>query len=135
MKLLIAIPALNEQDSITAIIERSLDARPAIIAGSPVTEVEITVVSDGSTDDTVALARRFGDRIGLIVFEENRGYGAAIKAAWEASDAELLGFLDADGTCDPVVFTELCATLERTGVDVVLGSRLNADSEMPLLRR
>jgi len=135
VKLLIAIPALNEQDSITAIIERSLDARPAIIAGSPVTEVEITVVSDGSTDDTVALARRFGDRIGLIVFEENRGYGAAIKAAWEASDAELLGFLDADGTCDPVVFTELCATLERTGVDVVLGSRLNADSEMPLLRR
>lgn len=135
MKLLIAIPALNEQDSITAIIERSLDARPVIIAGSPVTEVEVTVVSDGSTDATVELARRFGDRIGLIVFEENRGYGAAIKAAWEASDADLLGFLDADGTCDPAFFTELCATLERTGVDVVLGSRLNADSEMPLVRR
>ena len=135
MKLLIAIPALNEQDSITSIIERSLDARPVIIAGSPVTEVEVTVVSDGSTDATVELARRFGDRIGLIVFEENRGYGAAIKAAWEASDADLLGFLDADGTCDPTVFAELCATLERTGVDVVLGSRLNAESEMPLVRR
>lgn len=135
MKLLIAIPALNEQDSITSIIERSLAARPGIIEGSPVTEVEITVVSDGSTDATVELARRFGDRIGLIVFEQNRGYGAAIKAAWEASDADLLGFLDADGTCDPAFFAELCATLERTGVDVVLGSRLNAESEMPLVRR
>lgn len=135
MKLLIAIPALNEQDSITSIIERSLAARPAIIEGSPVTEVEITVVSDGSTDATVELARRFDDRIGLIVFEQNRGYGAAIKAAWEASDADLLGFLDADGTCDPAFFADLCAALERRGVDVVLGSRLNAESEMPLVRR
>ena len=38
------------------------------------------------------------------------GLRAAIKAAaWAASDADLLGF-DADGTCDPAFFAELCAT-------------------------
>ena len=135
MKLLIAIPAYNEEASITAIIERSLSARQDIIASSPVTEVEITVVSDGSTDRTVELAKAYADRINLIVFDENRGYGAAIKQAWEGSDAELLGFLDADGTCDPRFFSSLCSTLEKEGADVVLGCRINEESKMPALRR
>jgi len=78
MKLLIAIPALNEEESIEGIVHRTLDARDHILSSSPVTAIEITVVSDGSTDRTVELARAFGDRIGLIVFPENRGYGAAI---------------------------------------------------------
>src|SRR5688572_19063616 len=135
MKLLIAIPALNEEDSIVSIIERCLAARPAIIGQGPVTAVDITVVSDGSTDRTVERARTFGDRIKLIVFPQNRGYGAAIKEAWSQSDAELLGFLDADGTCDPLFFTTLCRTAADEHADVVLGCRLNQDSQMPLIRR
>lgn len=135
LKLLIAIPALNEERSIENIIRRTVEARQTIIANSQVTEVAITVVSDGSTDRTVEIARRYADQITLIVFGTNRGYGAAIKAAWSESDAELLGFLDADGTCDPQFFTQLCVTMSATGADVVLGSRLNADSEMPAIRR
>jgi glycosyltransferase involved in cell wall biosynthesis len=135
MKLLIAIPALNEEDSIQSIIVRAVAARDAIIANSPVTNVEITVVSDGSTDRTVEIARRYTNQIRLIIFERNRGYGAAIKAAWEQSDADLLGFLDADGTCEPNFFAPLCTTLEREKADVVLGCRLNSQSKMPLIRR
>jgi glycosyltransferase involved in cell wall biosynthesis len=135
MKLLIVIPALNEEASIDDIITRSLKARAAIMAGSPVTEVDITVVSDGSTDRTVERAGRYADRIQLIVFEKNRGYGAAIKEGWTRSDADLLGFLDADGTCDPEFFAVLCRALERDGSDVALGNRLHARSRMPVLRR
>ncbi len=135
MKLLIVIPALNEEQSIESIIQRSLEARAQIIEGSPVTAVEITVVSDGSTDHTVERARRYADSVKLIVFEKNRGYGAAIKEAWRQSDADLLGFLDADGTCDPRFFGDLCRTLVSEQADVVLGSRLNQASKMPLVRR
>lgn len=135
MKLLIAIPALNEEQSIESIIRRCLDARQHIISTSPVDEVEITVVSDGSTDRTVELARGFGDLIRLIVFEQNRGYGAAISEAWRQSDADLLAFLDADGTCDPLFFSDLCNLLDREGADVVLGNRMSLESHMPLLRR
>ena len=85
----IVIPALNEEDSIAETIERTLAARGVIMASGAVTEVEVTVVSDGSTDATVERARRFGDRIRLIVFERNRGYGAAIMEAWSRSDADL----------------------------------------------
>jgi len=135
MKLLIAIPALNEEESIESIIQRSLEAREFICANSPVTEVAITVVSDGSTDRTVERASRYTDSINLIVFPQNKGYGAAIKEAWRQSDADLLGFLDADGTCEPKFFATLCKTAVAGNADVVLGCRLNANSRMPLIRR
>ncbi len=134
-KLLIAIPALDEEDSIEEIITRSLAARTKIIAESPIEEVEITVVSDGSTDSTVELASRYLDHIKLIVFQQNKGYGAAIKEAWAQSDAEFLGFLDADGTCDPEFFAPLCSTLEKEQADAVLGCRLTPESKMPMIRR
>jgi glycosyltransferase involved in cell wall biosynthesis len=104
MKLLIVIPALNEEDSISQTIEWCLEARAHIIQNSAVSDVQVTVVSDGSTDGTVRLASSFGGRLNLIVFEKNRGYGAAIKEAWRQSDADLLSFLDADGTCNPYFF-------------------------------
>jgi len=135
MKLLIAIPALNEEDSIEGIIQRTLEAREHIVSHSAVTAVQITVVSDGSTDRTVERALRYSDRIHCIVFEQNRGYGAAIKQAWLESDADLLAFLDADGTCDPRFFADLCHRLETDRADVVLGCRLNRDSRMPAIRR
>lgn len=135
MKLLIAIPALNEEASIATVVERCLAARPAILSATPITEVEVTVVSDGSTDRTVARARAFGEAINLIVFEDNRGYGAAIMEAWRRSDAELLGFLDADGTCDPAFFVELARALLEGDAHVALGSRMHRDSRMPLVRR
>ncbi len=135
MKLLIAIPALNEEEAIASTIERCLEARSKIINETPVTEVEITVVSDGSTDGTVEIAGRYTDEIRLIVFEKNRGYGAAITEAWLSSDAALLSFLDADGTCDPNFFVTLCREVTEQWCDVAIGCRLNEQSQMPLIRR
>src|SRR5450631_669238 len=135
LKLLIVIPAYNEEASIASIVERSLAARARIVAESPVTEVAVTVVSDGSVDRTSEIANHYADSIQVISFSQNRGYGAAIKAAWNQSDAELLAFLDADGTCDPAFFVDLCCLIEKTQADVVLGCRLTGESRMPLLRR
>jgi glycosyltransferase involved in cell wall biosynthesis len=135
MKLLIAIPAFNEEQSIHSTIQRCLDARRSILENSPVTAVEITVVSDGSTDQTVNRARQFGSLINLIEFTHNQGYGAAIMEAWSRSEVELLGFLDADGTCDPRFFAKLCSTLVEKNADVALGCRLNGHSHMPRIRK
>jgi glycosyltransferase involved in cell wall biosynthesis len=135
MNLLIAIPALNEEESIRGIVQRSLEARQYIIENSPVTDVEITVVSDGSTDATVERAMEFSGRIKVIVFPKNRGYGAAIMEAWAQSDADLLGFLDADGTCDPRIFAPLCRKLADEKADIVLGCRMAEANPMPPIRR
>lgn len=135
MKLGIVIPALNEEDSIEKIILLSHKAKDYIIQNSPVTDVDIVVVSDGSTDQTVPLAQKHLDKIKLVIFEKNRGYGAAIKRGWEETDAELLAFLDADGTCNPEFFAPLCTELEKENRDIMLGCRLNKDSQMPVIRR
>lgn len=135
MDLHIVIPALNEEDSIGDIVQRCLDARSAICRAPIVDKVEITVVSDGSTDATVAIARTFEPEIRVVEFVENRGYGAAIQAGWSETNAGLLAFLDADGTCDPAFFEDLCGEMEAADADIVLGSRIHDNSEMPLVRR
>ncbi len=134
MKLSIVIPAYNEQDAIASTVDRTLIARETITRCSPVTEVEIIVVSDGSTDRTAEIARRFA-QVQVIAFEHNRGYGAAIKAGFERATGDLLGFLDADGTCDPAFFATLCQAVIDDRADVAIGSRMGPDSHMPRVRR
>jgi len=136
MKLAIVIPALNEEQSIESIIRRTYEAKDYIIEKGHVTSVDIVVVSDGSTDNTVRIASLQSDKTKLIVFEKNRGYGAAIKAGWNSlPDADLLGFIDADGTCEPRFFADLCSLAVNENADVALGSRLSKNSEMPFIRR
>lgn len=70
------------------------------------------MVSDGSTDRTTERARHYEGQIKVLIFEHNRGYGAAIQEAWQESGVDLLGFLDADGTCEPQFFADLANALE-----------------------
>jgi len=136
--LTIVIPALNEEESIGSTIQRCLDARDRIRRVGHVDDVEIIVVSDGSTDRTAAIAQEFAAResaVRVIVFEKNRGYGAAIKEGFAQGSGDLVSFLDADGTCDPNYFGELCAALQSQHAMLALGSRMGKDSEMPGIRR
>ena len=129
-QLTIVLPALNEEDAIAGTLERCLDARQAILAQTPVTHVQVVVVSDGSTDRTAEIAQQYAD-VRVIVFKRNRGYGAAIKEGWRQMGGDLLAFLDADGTCDPLYFIDLCNLALTDGADIALGSRMGPDSKMP----
>jgi Glycosyl transferase family 2 len=131
--LTIVIPALNEEEAIGSTLQRTLDARAYITQHSPVRDVDIVVVSDGSSDRTEEIAKSFED-VTVLVFEKNRGYGAAIKCGFEHGRGDLVSFLDADGTCDPKIFADLCRALDEQRADLVLGSRMGKDSEMPLVR-
>jgi len=134
MKLTIVIPAYNEEQAIASIIERTLAARETIARETPVSDVEIIVVSDGSTDRTAEIAGGFED-LRLIAFERNRGYGAAIKRGFAEADGEFVGFLDADGTCDPEFFGTLCTAIVDERAAVAIGSRMGPNSRMPAIRR
>ncbi len=131
--LTIVIPALDEEEAIGSTVERCLAARREIRQAGSLDGVEIVVVSDGSTDRTEEIARRYED-VTVLAFERNRGYGAAIKTGFAYGSGTLVGFLDADGTCDPRIFADLCAALEEQQADVALGSRMGPDSEMPRIR-
>lgn len=132
--LTIVLPALNEEEAIGGTLESVLTAIPAIRRQADLEAVEVIVVNDGSTDRTPEIVEGYSG-IQLINFPVNRGYGAAIKAGFEAAEGGLLGFMDADGTCDPAFFGTLCRVLQESGADMALGSRMGPESRMPAVRR
>jgi glycosyltransferase involved in cell wall biosynthesis len=134
MQLIIVIPALNEENAIGGTIERCLPIKNQFPKELRIQDIRIVVVSDGSTGRTAEIAKTFS-AVDVIVFYENRGYGAAIKAGWHQAGGDLLGFLDADGTCDPQYFIPMCRQIVENGKDIVLGCRMNEHSKMPWLRR
>lgn len=134
MEFTIVVPVLNEEQSVEKVARGCLAARETIADATDVDDVHVVVVSDGSTDRTVEIAQSI-EGAHTVVFEHNRGYGAAIQAGWNERPADLVGFLDGDGTCDPLFFAKLIQRMEETKADVVLGSRMGADSRMPKLRR
>ena len=131
--LTIVIPALDEEEAIGSTVERCLAARQHILEAGSVERVEVIVVSDGSTDRTEEIARGY-EEVTVLTFVSNRGYGAAIKAGFDHGSGSLVGFLDADGTCDPRVFAELCRAIRDQEADVAIGSRMGPESEMPRIR-
>jgi glycosyltransferase involved in cell wall biosynthesis len=132
----IIIPAYNEEEAIGNTIRMTIEAIPSIKAEAEIDDVEIVVVSDGSSDQTVSIAETFIEKgIQLIHYEKNRGYGAAIKTGFRTAKGCYLGFLDADGTCNPSFFGKLVREMKTNNANIALGSRLHKESRMPLVRR
>ncbi len=79
------IPAYNEEHTIGVVVETLLSC-PTIS--------EVIVVSDGSTDGTVAVAKQYP--IKVVALEENVGKGGAMKAGARHTECPVLVFFDAD---------------------------------------
>ena len=136
MHLALVIPALNEQEAIASTLRRALAARAKVIEQTAVDRMTIVFVNDGSTDRTQQIVdgSEFDDVV-KVRFEQNQGYGQAIKTGYRETDADLVGFMDADGTCDPDFCVKLVNRLLEKDADVVLATRLTPESEMPRIRR
>ncbi|MFA6002673.1 MAG: glycosyltransferase family 2 protein [Elusimicrobiota bacterium] len=132
--LAIIIPAYNEEAAISDIVRRCLDARAAICRDTGLAEVEVVVVDDGSRDRTRQIVSSFPE-VRLVVHPVNKGYGAALMSGFAGARADLLAFLDGDGTCSPLAFVDLYRAMERDDADMAVGNRLHAGSRMPRLRR
>jgi glycosyltransferase involved in cell wall biosynthesis len=76
---------------------------------------EVVILDNGSTDDTVAVARRFADRLPLVFAHAaerfSTGYGRNMGV--KASRGEHLVFVDADDAVSPGYVTAMSAALER----------------------
>ena len=118
MRVSFLVPAYNEAATVTAV----LDAVWALEL-----EQQIVVVDDGSTDGTGDLVERWREgREGVVLLcQENRGKGAAIRAAIPHADGEIVVIQDADLEYDPADVPALIEPIVRGAADVVFGSRLS----------
>lgn len=130
----IIIPAYNEENAILSIIHRTKSAAKLIQGKLNLSFVEILVVNDGSFDKTFDLIQNQSG-IKIISYKNNRGYGYAIKRGFELANGTIVGFLDADGTCDPGFFISLCEPIISNHADITLGNRLTETSKMPFIRK
>lgn len=85
MKVASVIPAFNEEATIGDVI--STLRRVHLVD-------EVVVVSDGSQDRTADAARKSGAKV--IEHKENQGKAGAMKTGFEATDAAVILFMDAD---------------------------------------
>lgn len=114
----VVIPCLNEEGAIAGVVHEVL-AQGA---------EEIIVVDNGSTDATAVRARKAGAR---VVSEPQRGYGRACAAGVRAvrPDADIVCFLDGDGSDVPSYYADVVGPVTRGEADFVMGSRLRGKRE------
>ncbi len=117
MKISIVIPALNEERAIKAV----LDQIPVSALNDSGYEVEKLVVDNGSTDNTVAIAKKSG---AIVVHESRRGYGNAYKAGFEKADGDIIVTGDADMTYPFDALPRLLSIFEKDNIDFMTTNRL-----------
>lgn len=91
---------------------------------------------DGSAEELRALAAELPS-VQPVCFPENRGKGAALLSGANRVQYAWVLLLDGDLDLDPAALPAFCDVAERTGADVIAGSKLHPDSQVsyPLRRR
>lgn len=128
-KTLIIIPAFNEEARIAGMLEDVRLTHP---------ELDVLVIDDCSTDDTLAVVRRMG--VDALSLPTNLGYGAALQAGYKYALQEgydVVVQMDGDGQHTAESIRPLLETLADPACSVVIGTRFYPGSpyRMPLLRR
>jgi len=116
-KLSVVIPCYNERTTLEPLLQR--------VRGSGVSDLEIIVVDDCSTDGTRELLReRLEKQVERVIYHErNQGKGAALRTGFAAATGEIVLVQDADLEYDPQEYPRLLRPILDGRADVVFGSR------------
>ncbi len=125
MKLIVTIPAYNEEKTIGNVIKEI----PRNVDG--VDEVEILVINDGSTDETVIVSKEAGADY-IIDLKENKGLAFAFRTGLEEAlkkGADLIVNTDGDFQYNQNQVKDLIKPILENKADIVLGSRFKGNIE------
>jgi len=126
MQLSIIIPAYNEELRLPSTLDSIANyVRSTFSQG----QVEVIVVSDGSTDGTDRIVSNHDlTCLKLLTYKKNRGKGFALRYGVLESKGELVLIDDADGST-PIEEFERLKTMIEQGAQVAIGSRAMASAE------
>jgi dolichyl-phosphate beta-glucosyltransferase len=123
----IIIPAYNEEKRLLPTLRKVCE----YLSGQKYF-YEIIVVDDGSTDNTLQMARDFArtnEHISVLTNEQNRGKGYTVRHGILSANGEYIFFTDAD-LSTPIEELEKCLPYLNNGYSVVIGSRSMPDSDI-----
>ena len=117
MKVSVVIPCFNERDTIEQVVNS--------VRNSPIQDIEIIVVDDGSTDGTIdVLKEKVAGLADQIIYQPtNRGKGAALRTGFAAATGDIILVQDADLEYSPSDYPALLQPIFSGSADVVFGSR------------
>lgn len=113
--ILLFIPAYNEEENISKIIQQTLEKN---FTG------DLLVIDDGSTDKTAEIARSHG--VDVLSHPINLGYGGAIHTGYKYAVKKGYKYVihfDADGQHDPKYIDDFTKEMEQHNADIIIGSR------------
>jgi glycosyltransferase involved in cell wall biosynthesis len=118
----IVIPVYNEQHVLAASV-RTLRAHLKRRLHVP---FRITIADNASTDRTLLVAERLAGELAevAVLHLDEKGRGRALRAAWSASKADVVAYMDVDLSTDLDALGELLAPLLQGRGDIAIGSRL-----------
>ena len=131
----VVVPTYREADNLPLLV-------PQITAALESWPHEIIIVDDNSNDGTdhaVTTLREHGHAIRLIVRTDQRGLSSAVLRGFTEADGRVLVCIDADLSHPPEALPRMIETLEKDGVEIVIGSRYvsggTTDGEWSWLRK
>lgn len=112
-KISIIVPMYNSESTIGKCIESILQ--------QTLSELEVILVNDGSTDNTLDICKKYSkiDSRIVVVSQENKGLISARKRGVEISSADLIGFVDSDDWIEKDMYENLYEIYNNYHVDVV----------------
>ena len=119
MKLIIQIPCYNEAET----LEIALNALPRQIEG--IDEIEYLIINDGSQDDTVAVAKKWGVHH-VVNFKQNKGLAKGFMAGLDGclrNGADIIVNTDADNQYCGDDIPQLVRPILEGKADMVIGAR------------
>jgi glycosyltransferase involved in cell wall biosynthesis len=132
VELSVVMPCHNEAGG----LRHTLQALVAEL--EPAGSYEIIVVSDGSTDDSVAIAEQFADEhVRVLQYPRRGGKGYALQVGLIEARGRYVAFVDADGDIGPEAIGPFLTIMKLYEPDIVLGSKRHPVSRVsyPPLRR
>ena len=125
-KISVIVPVYNSEK----FIERCVDS----LQRQTLKEIEIILVNDGSTDDSLKLCAHLEKKYNNIrlIDQKNGGASKARNTGIKAANGEYVGFLDSDDWAHPQMFEQMYAIASENKVDIVQCSFVctgNADDQ------
>ena len=128
LSLEITIPVLNEEKR----LEYGFSTTIKFLQKNKKTNYKIVIADNGSKDRTEEIATLLEKKYPQVRYIKvgQKGVGLALKKSWNASNADIIGYMDVDLATDLTHLLDVISKMQNDEIDIVNGSRILPGSKV-----